>query len=142
MSLPDRIFLEIATPEKLLVGEKTEWVHIPTRKGYLGILPGHSPLVTILGTGELTFKTEKGERSIFVSGGFVEVLPTWVRILAEIGEKMEEIEDERAKEEKEKAERIIKNEKGEYTPEDIEKAVHSLRKAEERLRLIRKRGKK
>ncbi len=142
MSLPERIFLEIATPEKLLVGEKTEWVHIPTQKGYLGILPGHSPLVTILGTGELTFKTEKGEKSIFVSGGFVEVLPTWVRILAEIGEKMEEIDEERAKDEKERAERIIKNEKGEYTPEDIEKAVHSLRKAEERLRLIQRRGKK
>jgi F-type H+-transporting ATPase subunit epsilon len=142
MSLPQHIFLEIATPEKHLVSEKTEWVQIPTPKGYLGILPGHSPLVTILGTGELTFKTEKKEKSLFVSGGFVEVLPTWVRILAEIGERIEEIEEERAKEKKEMAEKIIKNEKGEYTQDDIEKAIHSLRKAEERLRLIHTKGKK
>lgn len=141
MSVPQQIFLEIATPEKHLVAERTEWVHIPTPKGYIGILPGHSPLVTLLGTGELTFKTDKGEKSLFVSGGFVEVLPTWVRILAEIGERIEEIEEKRALEKKEEAERIIKNERGEYSQEDIERAIHSLRKAEERLRLIGKKEK-
>lgn len=138
MSIPQNIFLEIATPEKHLVAERTEWIHIPTPKGYLGILPGHSPLLTILGTGELTFKSEKGEKSLFVSGGFVEILPTWVRILAEIGERIDEIDEERAKEKKEEAERIIRNEKGEFTQEEIERAIHSFRKAEERLRLIHK----
>lgn len=141
MSLPQHIFLEIATPEKHLVAERIEWVQIPTPKGYLGILPGHSPLVTILGTGELTYKTEQGEKSLFLSGGFVEVLPTWIRILAEIGEKIEEIDGQRALEKKEEAERIIRNERGEYSQEDIERAIHSLRKAEERLRLIHKKGK-
>jgi F-type H+-transporting ATPase subunit epsilon len=139
MSLPQHLFIEIATPEKHLAGERAEWIHIPTLKGYIGILPGHVPLVTILGTGELTFKTEKGEKSLFVSGGFVEVLPTWVRIIAEIGERIEEIEEERALAEKERAERIIKNEKGEYTQEEIKIAIHSLKKAEERLRMISKR---
>ncbi len=140
MTLPSYIFLEIATPEKHLINEKVDWIHIPTLKGYLGILPGHIPLVTLLGTGELVYKTDKGTNVIFVSGGIVEVLPTWVRVLAEVGERIEEIDEERARAKKEEAERIIKNEKGEYSQEEIEKAIHSLIKSEERLRIISKRG--
>ncbi|MGQ9617551.1 MAG: ATP synthase F1 subunit epsilon [Candidatus Aminicenantia bacterium] len=139
MSLPSHIFLEIATPEKHLLAESIEWAHIPTLKGYIGILPGHSPLVTILGTGELTYRTDREEKSVFVSGGIVEVLPSWVRVLAEVGEKIEEIDVERAKDKKEEAEKIIKNEDGKFSQDDIQKALNSLRKAEERLSLVSKR---
>ncbi len=140
MTLPSYIFLEIATPEKHLVNEKVYWIHIPTLKGYLGILPGHIPLVTLLGTGELIYRSDKETNVIFVSGGIVEVLPTWVRVLAEVGERIEEIDEERARAKKEEAEKIIKNEKGEYSQEEIERAIHSLIKSEERLRIISKRG--
>jgi F-type H+-transporting ATPase subunit epsilon len=95
--MAETIELEIATPERLLVREDVGEVQIPGKDGYLGILPGHAPLLGLLGTGFLTYTTGSRKRYLAVNGGFLEVLPDHVRVLADTAEKAEEIDVERAK---------------------------------------------
>lgn len=95
--MPESIDLEIATPERLLVKDQVNQVEIPGKEGYMGILPGHAPLLSLLGTGFLTYTCDGRERYLSVHGGFVEVLPEHVRVLANVGERAEEIDVERAR---------------------------------------------
>src|ERR1043165_4758830 len=95
--MPETIELEIATPERLLVREETTEVQLPGKNGYMGILPGHAPLLSELGTGFLTFVAGGRRFALSLQGGFVEVLPGNVRVLANIAERAEEIDIERAK---------------------------------------------
>ena len=88
--------LEVATPERLVIREKATEAQIPAKNGYIGVLPGHAPLLSQLGVGYASYLAE-GKRTFFaVNGGFVEVLPDKVRVLAETVEKAEEIEVDRA----------------------------------------------
>ncbi len=96
--------LEVVTPERELVHEAVTEVQIPARDGYLGILPGHAPLVSELGTGSLSYSARGRKQSLSVQGGFVEVLPDQVRVLANTAERAEEINVERAREELRRAE--------------------------------------
>jgi F-type H+-transporting ATPase subunit epsilon len=75
--------IEVATPEKLVLRETATEAQIPCLEGYIGVLPQHAPLISELGEGELSFDTTGGRRRLNVKGGYVEVLPDLVRILAD-----------------------------------------------------------
>jgi F-type H+-transporting ATPase subunit epsilon len=89
--------LEVVTPERLLVREEVESVEAPGKAGYLGILPGHAAFVGQMGTGILGYMANGVKRNLAVSGGFIEVLPGHVRVLADVAERAEDIDVVRAK---------------------------------------------
>ena len=97
--MPDVFDLEVATPERQLVHEPVTEVQIPAKGGYIGILPGHAPLLSELGTGFLCYSCGGRKRYLSIQGGFVEVLPEHVRVLANAAERAEEIDITRARDE-------------------------------------------
>jgi F-type H+-transporting ATPase subunit epsilon len=107
MSLPEKIHLEIVTPEKQLFSGAVDKVTVPATVGYLGILPGHAPLLAELGIGEIDYKIGDRTDFIFCSWGFVEVLPDRVVVLARVAELASEIDVKRAEEAKNRAEKIL-----------------------------------
>jgi F-type H+-transporting ATPase subunit epsilon len=94
--LPTVLDLQVVTPERPLLSEKTTSVSLPGKDGRLGILPGHAPLVSELATGVLFFEQGAQTRFVAVQGGFVEVLPGRVLVLATRAERGESIDRERA----------------------------------------------
>jgi F-type H+-transporting ATPase subunit epsilon len=94
--MADTIELEIVTPERLVVKGLAEEIQIPGRKGYLGILPGHAPLITELAVGEISYTNAGVSTRLSVAWGFAEVLPDKVTILAETAELAEDIDVPRA----------------------------------------------
>ena len=102
--MAETIQLEIVTPERLVVSEPAEYIEIPGETGYLGVLPGHAPLITELAPGELTYRNGNQTKRLAVAWGFAEVLQDRVTILAESAEKAEEIDIARAEAAKRKAE--------------------------------------
>lgn len=84
--MADTFQLEVATPERLFVNEQVSEAELPGKEGYMGILPGHAPLLSILGEGVLTYKSGGGERKLKINGGFVEVFEDHVRVLADRAE--------------------------------------------------------
>jgi F-type H+-transporting ATPase subunit epsilon len=107
MALPEKIHLEIVTPEKQLFSGPVDSVTVPSNVGYLGILPGHAPLLAELGIGEVSFKTGDREDYLFCSWGFVEVLPDRVVLLAQTAELASDIDIKRAEEAKMRAEKLL-----------------------------------
>ena len=73
--------LEISTPEKLVVKEQVSEAQIPATGGYVGVLPGHAPMLSELGIGELNYTVGNEKHSLVISGGVLEVLPEMVRVL-------------------------------------------------------------
>src|SRR5271165_6734882 len=129
--MADTFQLEIVTPEKKVVETAAaEEVQIPGKNGYLGILPGHAPLITELAVGEVTFREGSAEQHLAVAWGFAEVLPDKVTILAETAERPSEIDVERARKAKERAEQRLTS--GD-TNVDVERSLDSLHRAENRL---------
>ena len=95
--LPDVIQLVIVTPERQILKETVSEVTLPGADGYLGVLPGHAPLITEIGIGELTYRTTGGQAGLLaVIRGFAEVLPDRVSVLAETAELAGEIDLPRA----------------------------------------------
>src|SRR5579862_3614749 len=99
--------LEIVTPEKKVIETAAEEIQIPGKNGYLGILPGHAPLITELSVGEISYRVNGFSHYLAVAWGFAEVLPTRVTILAEYAERAEEIDVERARRARERAEQTL-----------------------------------
>ena len=98
------LHLQLVSPERILVDEDVDEVQIPGLDGYLGILPGHAPLLSELKAGGvLSYKSAGGEKVLAVFGGFVEVQPDRVRILADAAERKEEINVEEARQQLSKA---------------------------------------
>jgi F-type H+-transporting ATPase subunit epsilon len=132
--MADTFKLEIVTPEKRVVDAAAEEMQIPGKDGYLGILPGHAPLITELAVGEITFRENSGsgsnEQRLAVAWGFAEVLPDKVTILAETAERPSEIDVERARKAKERAEQLLTS--GDASV-DVERALDALHRAETRL---------
>jgi F-type H+-transporting ATPase subunit epsilon len=96
--MADTIELEVVTPERQLVKEPVTEAQVPAREGYIGVLPGHAPLLSLLGSGVLTYSGPSGGRkAIAIHGGFVEVLPDHIRVLANLAERAEEIDIEKAR---------------------------------------------
>lgn len=90
--MADTFDLEVATPERLVFRAAATEAQIPAKNGYIGVLPGHAPLLSELGTGYASYVADGHKCYLAVHGGFVEVLPDKVRVLAEEVEKAEEID--------------------------------------------------
>jgi F-type H+-transporting ATPase subunit epsilon len=103
----DRLTLEIATPTRLVVATTVDEVVAPGSQGYFGVLPGHAPFLTTLGTGDLTYRVGRDEHHLAVNGGFVEVRNDKVIVLADTVERPEEIDRARAEKARERAERRL-----------------------------------
>ena len=105
--IPQTLQLEVVTPERHLVREQVNEVQMPGLQGYLGLLPGHAPLITELGMGELSYK--KGAQSFHLSviGGYAEVLADRVIVLADVAELAEGIDVDRARAARERAEKRL-----------------------------------
>ncbi len=122
--------LEIVTPEKMVVRDVAEEMQIPGKTGYLGILPGHAPLITELAVGEITYRNGSFVHHLSVAWGFAEVLPNKVTILAETAERPEDINVSRAQEAKRRAEEQFRTGQ---TEADFTHAEDALKRAEIRL---------
>src|SRR5271155_3305433 len=135
--MPDTFQLEIVTPEKMVVRDVAEEMQIPGKDGYLGILPGHAPLITELAVGEITYRRENQTHRLSVAWGFAEVLPDKVTILAETAERAEEIDVTRAQAAKERAEADLAKS---ATEEDFQRVTADLQRAETRLEVAQKKN--
>ena len=137
-TLPSHIQLEIVTPDRQVVHDSVEAVTIPGKSGYLGILPGHAPLLSELKTGELVYTRGGTKHYLAVSWGFAEVLPDRVIILVQTAERAEEIDQARAEQALERAEERLKK----FTDStiDAERAREAYERARARLQAARKTG--
>ena len=104
MALPTKLTLEIVTPDRPVVREEIDEVVVPGSEGYLGVLPGHTPLLSTLKVGELWYRQGQEKHYVAIAFGFVEVLPDRVTVLAQVGERPEEIDVARAERAKQRAE--------------------------------------
>lgn len=105
--MAEKLTLEVITPERKVLSQAVDEVIVPGMDGELGILPDHTPLISRLQTGVLTFRTGTERQLLHVSGGFVEVLPGHVSVLSDVAERPEEIDLERAQRARERAERRL-----------------------------------
>src|SRR5512140_2019651 len=134
-----KIQLEIVTAERLLVSEQVDYISAPGVDGIIGILPRHSPLLTALTPGELRYKKDGQEFEFAIGGGFMEIRPDRVTVLADTAEHAEEIDEMRAEQARTRAEQLLK-EKPRSDPESV-RLEQALRRAEVRLKIARrKRG--
>jgi F-type H+-transporting ATPase subunit epsilon len=132
--LPESIQLEVVTPERRVVSETVDEVILPGSEGYLGVLPGHTPLLTTLGIGQIMFRRGTARHYLATVGGFAEVLPDRVSILAEVAERAEEIDRERAQKALDRATARLRDRDPDT---DFRRAQEALRKALLRLDVSR-----
>jgi F-type H+-transporting ATPase subunit epsilon len=128
---PLKIDLEIVTPGRLVASETVDEVVLPGAEGYLGVLPGHAPLLTGLGAGEISYRSGGRVRYLAVSGGFAEVLRHRVSVLAETCERAEEIDVARANDARDRAKSEIG--RAEAAEADLRNAASRLERAEVRI---------
>jgi F-type H+-transporting ATPase subunit epsilon len=126
------IDLEIVTPERKILTVKASEVVVPGVLGYFGVLPGHAPFLTRLGVGEISYKDQAGTHYLAAADGVVEVLPNRVTILARLCETAREIDVERAREAKRRAEDAMKQ-AAKLSDQDMLMIELSLKKALTRL---------
>ena len=110
--------LVVVTPERKVVDEEADEVQLPGELGYLGILPGHTPLITLLKTGVLTYRSGGTEKSLAVSSGFAEISGNVVSVLADLAESGAQIDAAAAEQERARAEEDLKTASAE-TMEEI-----------------------
>jgi F-type H+-transporting ATPase subunit epsilon len=127
------IQLDIVTPERLAFSEEVDAVTVPGSEGELGILPHHAPLVSTLGVGELRIRKGTTEESFAIFGGFLQVLPDKVIVLAETADMASDIDLEKAQEARREAEQAL--ETGYHEGVDLSAARASLQLALLRIRL-------
>jgi F-type H+-transporting ATPase subunit epsilon len=125
--------LDVITPERRLLSEQADSVTVPALGGELGILPGHTPLISALQTGVLSYTQGGATRRLLVSGGFVEVNKDRVSVLADLAEFPEEVDAARARAEREEAERLLGGFSG--SPEELAAVRARLDRATTRLQL-------
>ena len=101
------IHLEIVTAERVVLSDEVDQINAPTKDGRVGILPRHMPLLTVLDVGELDIIKEGVRTPFAISGGFMEVLPNRVTILADTAERADEIDEARAEAARQRAEERI-----------------------------------
>ena len=132
--MADKLTLEVITPEKVALREVVDEIVVPGANGELGILPEHAPLISQLKTGLLNYRRGAEKKQLHVSGGFIEVLPDKVSVLADVAEKPEEIDLARAHRAREEAERTI-NSRVEGV--DFQSAELKLERALVRIQLVK-----
>ena len=131
------LLLEIVTPERLAYSDEVDSVQLPGIEGELGVLPHHAPLVSTLGVGELRIRKGGAEESFAIVGGFLQVLPTKVIVLAETADMASEIDLERAQEARREAEKAL--ESGYHEGADLATARAALQTALLRERVAQRR---
>jgi F-type H+-transporting ATPase subunit epsilon len=131
------IRLEIVTPERLAYADDVDSVQVPGSEGEMGILPNHAPLVSMLGIGELRIRKGGSEELFAIAGGFVQVRPDKVVVMAETADMASEIDLERAQEARREAERAI--ESGYHEAADLAAARAALQQALLRIRVAERR---
>ena len=104
MAVPTKILLEIVTPDRSLVREEVDEVQLPGSEGYLGVLPGHTPLLATLKVGEFWYRIGQEKHYLAIASGFGEVLPDRVTVLAQIAERAQDIDVTRAEAARKRAE--------------------------------------
>jgi F-type H+-transporting ATPase subunit epsilon len=134
--MPDTFQLEIVTPEKMVVRDAAQEAQIPGRNGYFGVLPGHAPLITELGAGEISYRSDGQVQRFSVAWGFAEILPDRVTVLAETVERVNEIDTTRAQQDLTAAEQSLRSAQ---TEEDCAQALGKIHRAQARLEVAQKR---
>jgi F-type H+-transporting ATPase subunit epsilon len=128
--------LEIITAEREVFADDVEVLVAPGIDGELGILPHHAPLMTALQPGEIMIRKDGQPTYLVVSGGFLEVMGNRATILADTAERSDEIDEERARIAMENAQERLASRSGDM---DLQAAMASMRKAESRLKVVRRR---
>ena len=131
------LHLEIVTPERLAYADDVDSVQLPGSEGELGVLPHHAPLIATLGAGELRIRKGGTEETFAVFGGFLQVLPDKVVVMAESADLASEIDLERAQEARREAERAL--ESGSHEAADLAAARATLQQALLRIRVAERR---
>ncbi|HXU86164.1 MAG TPA: F0F1 ATP synthase subunit epsilon [Verrucomicrobiae bacterium] len=131
------LHLEIVTPEKLAYEGEVDSVQLPGSEGELGVLPHHAPLISTLGAGELRLRKGGEDEYFAIVGGFLQVLPDKVVVMAETADMASEIDLERAQEARQKAEQVL--ESGYVEGADLAAARASLQAALIRIRVAERR---
>ena len=131
--MPEQIQLEVVTPERMLLSEPVDMVTVPGYGGELGILPGHTPLISRLQTGVLSYVQDGRTQQLHVSGGFVEVNNDRVSVLADLAERPEEIDAAKARQDRERLEKALSSFTG--SEEEMEKERVNLERSIVRLQL-------
>jgi F-type H+-transporting ATPase subunit epsilon len=126
------IHLEIVTAERVVLSEEVDMISVPTRDGRIGVLPRHAPLLTILDIGELGIVKGAERTPYALAGGFMEVLPNRVTILADTVERADEIDEARAEKARVRAEEHLRQAQSDR---DMIRAEAELRRAMVRLRI-------
>ena len=130
--IPSHIQLQIVSADRSLVNEQVDEVEIPGSDGFFGVLPGHTPLLAVLGMGELWYRQGQEKHYLSIAFGFAEVQPDRVTILAQMAEKADEIDVARAEAAKKRAEeRMVKS----TVDMDFERARIAMMKALIRLQV-------
>jgi F-type H+-transporting ATPase subunit epsilon len=134
-----KIKLDIVTVERPVLSEDVDYISAPGVDGVLGILPRHTPLMTALKEGELHYKKDGVEYDFAIGGGFVEVRPDRVIVLADSAERADEIDEQRAEAARQRAQQALQEKpRGDA---EFARLEHALRRAEVRLKIARrKRG--
>ncbi|MBC7909746.1 MAG: F0F1 ATP synthase subunit epsilon [Pyrinomonadaceae bacterium] len=120
--MAEQITLEVVTPERRVLAETVDAVYLPSMSGELGILPGHTPLISQLQTGVLSYTKGGATTRLHVSGGFVEVNEDRVSVLAEVAEHPEEIDAARARLARDEAEKTLSAWSGSEEDFEVERA--------------------
>ncbi|HEY91798.1 MAG TPA: F0F1 ATP synthase subunit epsilon [Dehalococcoidia bacterium] len=128
--------LDIVTAEQLVYSEEVDMVVVPGIDGEMAILPHHAPLMTMLQPGELLVRNQGQDTSLVVTGGFLEVRPDRITVLADAAERSEDIDAERAEEAKRRAEQRLT---GKLEEEDQARVEAALRRSLMRLKIAEKR---
>lgn len=131
--MAQQLQLEVVTPERRVLSEAVDTTTIPGLNGELGILPGHTPLISQIKTGVLSYTTGGRTSQLHVSGGFVEVRDDHVSVLAEIAERPEEIDANQARTTRELVEKRLSAWTG--TEEELDQARIELERAQVRVQL-------
>jgi len=137
MANPTQLTFELVTPDHGVVSELVDEVQLPGSEGYLGILPGHTPLLATLTVGELWYRKGQQKTHLSVAFGFAEVLPDRVTILARSAETADEIDEVRAEAQRQRA--LGEMQKPNLSQADLEKARASMLKALTRLQVASRR---
>jgi len=133
MSIPKSLHLEFVTPERAIVHDQVDEVGLPGEDGDFGVLPGHAPLLAALRTGPMWYRQGSVRHYAFIAAGFAEVVPDRVSILAQVAERAEDIDIERAEAAKRRAEERLT--RPVVTDFDAERARIALLRAITRLQI-------
>jgi len=135
MTLPTHLRLEFVTPARAIIHDDVDEAQLPGEEGYFGVLPGHAPLLAALKTGQMWYRKGPVKVFAFVDGGFAEVLPDRISILAQVAERAEDIDAARAEAAKRRAEERLSRVPA--VDLDAERARVALMRAITRLDVIR-----